>query len=233
MICDVSDTVAFRGRPAQNVSCEPLHTDQKLPFPVQGLAVHAAQLVVYHTPNAAPGKLQLSSVGQGQCRRQRILGNRKRSSRHFRQEAYGNTGVFPSHQLAAVQAMVFQLLPAHRRRFQLHHPVVPPYPGNAGGKGRRVFISLSGQIGFSHGDTSIRFPAKTGKEIIPVQIRFVQRLTVIPVFDIQVDQICLFSPIERKVVFSMDPDLRQGIAFIELQPVIPVIVVFPGRLPII
>ena len=54
-------------------SREPLDWNQQLPFPVKGLAVHAAELIVDHASDAAPCELERPAVLKVQVRHGAVL----------------------------------------------------------------------------------------------------------------------------------------------------------------
>ncbi len=72
-------------------------------------------------------------------------------------------------------------------------------------------------------DGSVSLPAHTCEHVVPNQGCVIERLTVVAVFDIQINKISLFALIEGKIVFSYDAYLRYRIAAIEAHPVITVV----------
>ena len=115
MVGHVDDVVADGHVKIEEVPAEPLGADEQLPLPMEGLAVHADQILVHLTADDAPGEPEHPAVGKSHGASEpvhiRLIG----AAENLSEEPERHANILAPDHLAAVQTVVLQLLPADRR----------------------------------------------------------------------------------------------------------------------
>ena len=115
--------------------------------------------------------------------------------------------------------MIFQLLPQHGPHRHFHRGIVEPrFLAFVRQCQRKAVAHRLPDCFFFHQRT-IRRAAHAREHIVPTIERLVQRLTVIAVFDIQIDKVSLLTRVERKIILSDDADLRRVVNAVHLHPI--------------